>query len=235
MIVIDVFKKLIPTKTNYSYDKVVRFFGHQDKALQYPYVRVNEQNKVYFLVFDIDKPFVDRGLTPSYLVVTPETQRSHAVFVLESPVVKERQPRAWSFMDRVTSLCRLILESDRAITCQKLLTKNPFHTRWQYVGMSERAYSLTELYTTAKRILKLNNSINMNKIKTPSNFVEDSRNCNIFNVLRQRNFDSLKEYIDYATEINLDVADKLGKPPLDGKDIISIAKSVWKYKQKKNG
>lgn len=230
MIVLDEFKKLIPAKTNYSYDKVVRFFGPQDRALLYPYIRVNEYNRVTFLIFDIDKPFVDNGLTPSYLVVTPETQRCHSVFVLDHPIIKEKHPKDWTFMEKVVRMCKQVLEADRAITYQKLLTKNPFHPKWKYVGMSERTYELSELYLAAKEIYNPTNTTT----KLPVNFVEDSRNCNIFNILRQKNFETLKEYIEFASELNPKIAAKLGKPPLDSREIFSIAKSVWNYKQRRS-
>lgn len=222
-------KDHIPEFTDYSHDKILRYQGPKDVALRYPYIRINERETVSFLIFDIDQPFVDIGLTPSYIVVTPENQHCHAVYALKYPVSNSRE-KAWGFMQRVARIYRNLLDADRVITHQRLLTKNPFHESWQYEPMSETLYTLTEMYEQAQGFVR---AFGVDEKVFSTSFSEKSRNCAIFERLRKSNLDTFNEYLDLAREVNPHIAGVLGKPPLTERELIVIVRSVWNYKQRR--
>lgn len=222
-------KDRIPEVTDYSTDKILRYQGPRETALQFPYVRVNDRQKVSFLIFDVDRQFVDSGLTPSYIVVTPENQHCHVVYALENPVCSNHE-KAWNFMQAVSRIYRSLLDADRVITYQRLLTKNPLHDRWQYIPLTEETCTLTDLYRQAQDLIRV---FGVDEKVFSVSFSENSRNCAIFDRLRKSDFNTFNEYLDLAREVNPHIAAILGKPPLSDRELVTIARSVWNYKQRR--
>ena len=220
----------VPEITDYSTDKILRYKGHKEEALRFPYVRVNSPQNVAFMIFDIDQPFVDHGVVPppTFIVETPETKRCHAYYWLKYPV--RENVRHQRILEKVARIYRVILEADRVILSQRLLSKNPLHNRWNYVPISEEAYVLTDLYNRAKDIYRV---FGLDEEVIQSSYSSNSRNCLLFDSLRKFDFETFDEYYQKALQLNPHIAALLGKNPLHKSEVISIVRSIFKFKKEK--
>lgn len=225
---IERFKELVPSVTDYSYDKILRFAGPKEVTFKYPYLRVNEPERISFVVLDVDEKYQDFGLAPSFIVVNPENEHYHAFYVLKKPVIRGNA-KAWWLMGKVATLYMGLLGSDRAMLNQRLMVHNPLHKKWQFVPLSEKEFTLLEMYEEAMGFVR---AFGLDETVTESTFSTNSRNCLIFDALRKCNFDSLNDYLAKARKLNGIVASRLGKLPLNERELATIARSVWRYKRK---
>lgn len=224
--ILEIFKKHIPEQTDYSFDKRLRWSGPKKTALRYPYIRVNSPDTVSMLVFDLDRDFFTLGeLEPTFLVINPVNRHSHAFYLLKKPVVLSYR-KAWDFMHFVGRLYRAELFADRVIAHQRLLVKNPLHQRWIYKPLTERIYSLSELYEASSREL-------IDIARNTSTFSSNSRNCVLFDMLRKMDLGPDDLYRK-ALELNPVISAQLGKPPLDEREVRSIVTSIVNYRKKIN-
>lgn len=208
------------------------------RAQHQRYVELNPPAHVYWIIIDCDHAEVGRwkrlGLPePSFITVTPETQRHHVAYRLTTPVCRSATARdkPLRFLQGVALALRQVLGGDPNYV--GLLTKNPLHPCWQILR-SERMprYSLQELAAAANPLQKaagaaaqpskavVRPTVQLSRVEV------GGRNRALFDVVRKRPDKSMSPE-SYALLRNQEFPEPLPEP-----EVRAIAHSIHRYEAK---
>jgi hypothetical protein len=234
---IDDFYEKLPYKPYCSDELGLTVIRPKKTAIKKSYIQINQPTQDFYLVFDIDRDFAlmawqDRNLpTPAWVSVNPLTGYAHCAYKLAGAVCTSDMARLkpLKYLAAIESAFIEKLDSDRAYA--RLLTKNPYHSKWKTVFFTDYAYSLDEL---ADYVDLKGHPI---RGKDASGL---GRNCELFDKGRYWAYKEIREYWkpgykkewfqaveDYLLSIN-----GLFNNPLAYSEIKGIAKSIakWTYK-----
>jgi hypothetical protein len=209
-------------------------------ALKKAYISPNHPYNRQWLVFDIDRntdhgmDWIERGVAPpNFAVINPDNGHAHYVYILTTPVYMQREARERpkAYLRAIEEAMTECLGADKAYS--KLITKNPFNSRWRYIPYHHNTYTLKEL--AAGLQLK----------KTPYRQKSDldaaeGRNCAVFHALRYFAYAEVKRrnwttaaweaHIKAkAAALNNELALTEGVVPLPAGEVSTVARSVAKW------
>lgn len=208
------------------------------RAQHQRYVELNPPAHVHWIIIDCDHAEVGRwkrlGLPePSFITVTPETQRHHVVYRLTTPVCRSAaaHDKPLRFLQGVALTLRQVLGGDPNYV--GLLTKNPLHPCWQTLRPERMPrYSLQELAAAVNPLQKAAGvatqpSKAVARLTVQLSRVEvGGRNRALFDVVRRRPDKSMSPE-NYALLRNQEFPVPLPEP-----EVRAIAHSVHGYESK---
>ena len=164
-------------------------------ATRYPYMQVNRQDMVSWLVFDLDhqNPFMweKNGLpTPNLIVTNRKNGHSHLYYAIV-PVCTSEKARAKpiQYMKAVYRAMAIRLESDLAYS--GTVAKTPGHPWWKTLELHNQVYDLGELADFV--------DLEVKPWGSPANLddVSHSRHCLLFEQLRYYAYSIVNEMRTY--------------------------------------
>ncbi len=222
--------RTLPKKPGKSYK-----MPKQD-AIKHPWLQVNRNGFVEWLVIDIDEPGAAHfwedveAPAPNFVVINPENQHAQYYYHLEVPVYswyKQRRTKAYRYLKAVYDGLVRLLKGDKSCGLHGL-RKNPIHKKWLRHDLHQASYSLGELAEYVELfsgIGSLNEEIDD----------ELRRNCSLFNAGRRWAY----KHINVARTSNynywyLEVLNTVRvfnkfNIPLPESEVRSIAKSIAVY------
>jgi hypothetical protein len=151
------FKDNLPNRPYFSNSKKFNpeFIRDKDEAIQYPYIQINFPT-IHYLVFDLD--YLDAAWAmyscdipgPTLVAMNKENGHAHYYYELLYPLPRDYRKRSKTtkpLLKNVIEFYRDTLRADRVIYSQKLLVKNPLHSKWQAIDSKNGCaiYTLSEL------------------------------------------------------------------------------------------
>ena len=122
-----------------------------DEALEQPYIQANPQQRIWALIFDVDRPAAafawdDASLPPpTWTAMNPRNGHAHLGYTLNTPVARSDTARLKPIrlLARIQHAMTEALNADRAYT--GLITKTPTHPQWHTDVWRPAPYDLDEL------------------------------------------------------------------------------------------
>lgn len=121
------------------------------EALELPYIQANPRQRIWALLFDVDRPLAvlsweDANLPPpTWTTQNPKNGHAHLAYALKAPVAKSNAARLRPIrkLARIQHAMTGALAADRAYA--GLITKTPMHERWRTAVWRPQPYELGEL------------------------------------------------------------------------------------------
>ena len=204
-------------------------------AIRTAYIQPNPITRAYWLVFDIDSEqsryWPDEWAipTPNIEIRNPANNHQHLFYLIDPAVYTLRQARRKPL--------ELAADVDRGLTALlgadpgygKLLSKNPFSSRWTVYVWHEHAWGLTELIDLIPDRMK--------KRKAPvRETIGLGRNCAVFDAARvfaysewrRLKFTGYERLFERVYEFAMNVNGDFTVPML-GKEVQCIVRSITKW------
>ncbi len=209
-------------------------------AINKKYIQANPPHLRIWSIHDLDYPnsvmaWEDKGLpVPNWGAVNKENGHSHLAYGLSVPVLVDSpnmRQGPLRYLCAVENAFREALNADQGYS--GLITKNPAHSFWRVLNGPKEYYDLAYLseFVDLKRHLPKRGK-NPEKIGLGRNatLFEDLRMYAYKNI-KQYKHESIKGWSAFQSHLNLKALEinAENKPPLDGKEVWCIAKSVAKW------
>ncbi|WP_345791559.1 replication initiation protein [Vibrio amylolyticus] len=211
-------------------------------AIRWPYMQVNRQDMLAWMVFDIDhehhslpNPYIwqDEGLPPPNLIVRDRSSNKAHLFYAIVPVCTSDQARAKpiAYFKAIYRALALRLEAD--LSYSGPVAKTPFHPRWQTTELHRSVYELGELADS----LELETDCPWQR---QEEVFADSRNCTLFEETRQYAYSIVAKarekgsYTQFKSRVEgvaryKNSADRMGRSPLPCSEVKALVKSVSRW------
>lgn len=210
-------------------------------ALEKAYLQHSPPAYAQALIYDIDRPLAELAhvhadvAKPNFYVVNPINGHGHAIYVLETPVVRtaKAHDKPLAYAAAIETAYRSQLSADIGYT--GLVCKNPLVERWTTIHLRGLPYALDELrewVTLDERAM------------TFSRIREDvaglGRNCALFENLRVWAYSEIRKYWKPVDESGfrmavLTMATRLNTfcPPLPYGELKQVSNSIAKWTWKR--
>lgn len=157
-----------------------------DRAIECPWIQVNKESEIEWLVVDIDEPNAatlwqdEIAPTPNLVVINTDNGHAQYFYRLASPVYawkRQRKNPAYRYLEAIYDGLNVLLKGDFACSLHSL-KKNPCHSRWRVCELHKSAFELSVLaeYVELRPKYKRTNSVLCGG--------EYGRNCTLFHSLR---------------------------------------------------
>lgn len=196
-------------------------------ALSNPYIQVNPLNSYEWIVIDIDTNidyWEDLPVTPNIIVMNKGNNKGHLYFKIKAVHNNlDSSYKAIEYMNAVIYGLNTLLGGDIGFT--QTLSKNPLATdHWRVINIHEKEYELSELAEYCELVPRYK----LKELKHKDRAEIIGRNCAIFWTAKDlcKGMTDLKSILAICNQLN-DF-----KEPLGAKEVLNIAKSIYRYNNK---
>lgn len=200
------------------------------------------------LVFDIDRPVIDRSSwepvwessslpVPNLAAITPSSGRGHLFYFLSAPVCRTDAAHLapLRYLAAVQSAYTAALDADPGYS--GLISKNPLHPDWHVWDIHGSPYSLAELACH----VDLSQPANRYTVTEPSEAFALGRNVALFDLGRKWAYSAIRGYWAPnglsrwrdAVQEQLEAINGLFSEPLPPSEVKASAKSIAKWTWKR--
>lgn len=160
------------------------------RAIQKPYIQYNPPCLITSLVFDIDRAdayfaWSDANLpTPTWIAKNRKNGHAHIGYMLAAPVCTTHKAKQniIEYLAKIEQAYSLALGADHCYS--SLITKNPFHSKWENHVFSVEPYELNYLA----------DFVELQELKTDLKEVSGlGRNCMMFDNVRFWAYEAIRE------------------------------------------
>ena len=239
----DLFIRFVPLYLHASCVKNGIYKCDRVSALASKYIALNTKNYRKSITIDVDRKFdgedfyekiYEKGIPPpNYVVISPETEHYHLIYLLPIPVKKGSSLKAEHAFKYIQKNLTLAWGGDEGYTNH--LMKNPLHPHWITHEIWNEGYSLQELIAWS---VKQDFGIKPEKRRHIDESVENprGRNCTLFDLMREyayrnkeRSYDALYKFASERNEKGYKIPRK--KNPMEDKEVSTIVESVHGFMQ----
>ena len=186
------FYSSLPNKP-YCSDNLDRgvFIRTRKIAIEKPYIQPNPPFMINSLTFDVDQPdaffaWSDANLAPPNWISKNRTNgHAHIGYLLAAPVCRTYKARdkVLRYLARIEQAYTEALQADKGYV--GLISKNPYHERWDNYVLNEKPYELNYLA----------DFVNLPILPTaPEDTTGLGRNCLLFDIVRFWAYRAVREY-----------------------------------------
>jgi hypothetical protein len=238
-----IFKRNLPARPYCSDTKRIKYIKHKNEAIKMPYIQCNH-TVIRQIVFDVDHEnvFIARDLgiaEPALIVQNRHNPRSHQIYTIDPIYLKTATDKAKRLYRDVVDYYKEQLDSDKVITTQKQLVKNPLSSKYDVI--TGKTCTLGEMaeYIRSHMQLPLSKPANIEHgIRELEDCIDIGRNNTLFEFLRHHAYawacgcnsydDLYLKIFNLGHRTNIDLQDYFPAPLSQG-EIAQIAKSISRW------
>ncbi|MBF7143238.1 MULTISPECIES: replication initiation protein [Pseudomonas] len=239
---LDLYKGKLPRKPYFSNDYTKgKKIGAQKTALNALYIQPNSNTHKYFITLDIDSDtgvfdWYDKGLpAPQIIARNLDNGRAHMSYILNSSVKMDYCGSATAIKYCCDVEHGLAVRVGADMNYNGILTKNPFNAEaYKIFSFETEAYDLGYLNEFVDKDLVKQHKDARRKKNLAAGFAS-GRNCNLFENLRlwaYKNWHKTQGSELHKILIEQGLAFNNFDLPLDKKEVVAIASSVYRFMEK---